>query len=72
MVLNAVLYHTISAYRRVGIGTHEQRRDVKDADRWRPGIQRELFKLWKAQVVHLRTGSRTMRRQSSSGRITQD
>lgn len=40
MVLNAVLCHTISAYRGVGAGTHEQRRDAKDADRWRPGIRR--------------------------------
>lgn len=45
MVLNAVLCHTISAYRGVGEGTHEQRRDVKDADGWRLGIQWRLPKL---------------------------
>lgn len=38
-----VLCHTISAYRGVGERTHEQRRDAKEADRWRRGVQRRLL-----------------------------
>lgn len=45
MVLNARLVAHYQRLSRGGESTHEQRRDAKEADRWRPGILRRRCEL---------------------------